>query len=279
MNKPKAYVSEAKKKIVRGLLSDIEKYPIIGLVNMENLPAPQLQKMKQTLRGKVELRMTKSSLIKIALKHSPKNLSPLADRIEGMPALLFTNENPFKLYKILSASKSAAPAKPGQKAPHDVTVPAGKTSFAPGPVIGELGQMGIKAGIEDGKVAIKQDKLLVKEGEVFSAKAAELLTRLNILPMEVGLNVIAVYEEGVIFDRKVLEVDEKQLIKDLQRLHNEAIAVAMHIGYISKDTITSLIGKAEREASALSDLQKIEKTLAKAEAEANALKEEIHIEQ
>lgn len=283
MNKPKAYVNNDKKKIVKELGSLIEKYPIIGVVNMENLPAPQLQKMRQSLRGKVEIRMTKSSLIKIALKNSSKNLLALAERIEGMPALIFTNDNPFKLYKTLSASKSPAPAKPGQKAPRDVIVPAGKTSFAPGPVIGELGQLGIKAGIEDGKVAIKQDKLLVKEGEIFTQKAAEILTRLGIMPMEVGLNVVAVFENGTIFDKKILEVDEKQYIKDLQRLHSEAMNLAIKIAYASKDTINLLLSKAHREATAVADSKDIltsenlNKILAKAEAEAHNLKEKAHI--
>ncbi|KHO52826.1 MAG: Ribosomal protein L10 [archaeon GW2011_AR17] len=204
MNKPKAYVSDAKKQVVKSLAKQIAEYPIIGLVDMENLPAMQLQKMKQSLRGKVVIVMTKKRLIQYALKQSPKGLGDLATKIRGMPALIFTKENPFKLYKTLSASKSPAPAKQGQIAPRDVIVPAGKTNFAPGPIIGELGQLGIKAGIEDGKVAIKQDKLLVKEGEVFTQKVAETLTRLNILPMEVGLNVVAVFENGTIFDRKVL---------------------------------------------------------------------------
>ncbi|HIH15008.1 MAG TPA: 50S ribosomal protein L10 [Nanoarchaeota archaeon] len=284
MNKPKAYVSDAKKQVVKSLAKQIAEYPIIGLVDMENLPAMQLQKMKQSLRGKVVIVMTKKRLIQYALKQSPKGLGDLATKIRGMPALIFTKENPFKLYKTLSASKSPAPAKQGQIAPRDVIVPAGKTNFAPGPIIGELGQLGIKAGIEDGKVAIKQDKLLVKEGEVFTQKVAETLTRLNILPMEVGLNVVAVFENGTIFDRKVLEIDEKIYLANLIQSHTEAMNLAIKIGYASKDTITVLLSKAQREAIALADSkdiltsENVNKLLAKAEAQANAIKNKAHIE-
>jgi len=284
MNKPKAYVSDKKKQTVKELQVLIQDYPIIGLVDMENLPAPQLQVMKKSLRGKVVIRMTKGRLIQLALKASPKGLGEFAARARGMPALIFTKENPFKLYKTLSASKSAAPAKAGQKAPKDIIILAGKTPFAPGPVIGELGQLGIKAGIEEGKVAIKQDKLLVKEGDVISGKQAEILTRLSIFPMEVGLNVVAVFENGVIFDRKVLEIDEKQYIADLQRLHTEAMNLAVKIGYASKDTITVLISKAHRDATALADgkdimtSENVSRLLAKADAQANALKKKAHIE-
>ncbi|MBI2112759.1 50S ribosomal protein L10, partial [Candidatus Woesearchaeota archaeon] len=37
---------------------------------------------------------------------------------------------------MLEKNKSNAPAKPGQVAPKDITVKAGATSFAPGPIIG-----------------------------------------------------------------------------------------------------------------------------------------------
>ncbi|MBS3072259.1 50S ribosomal protein L10 [Candidatus Pacearchaeota archaeon] len=253
MSKPKAYVNEKKIIAVKNLSADIEKYKIIGLVDMENLPAPQLQKMKQSLRGKVEIRMTKKNLIKYALMNSKRDLSGLTEKIRGMPALLLTNENPFKLYKIVSASKSAAPAKAGQRAPRDIIIPAGKTPFAPGPVIGELGQLGIKTGIEDGKIVIKQDKLVANEGDVLNLKLCGLLTRLNIQPMEIGLNIVAVYENGVIFDRKVLDIDEKVYISNLKQLHNEAMNLAVKIKYTTKDTIKVMIQKAHREAEAVKD--------------------------
>ncbi len=278
MTKPKAYVSEAKKQVIKDLAQHMQEYPIIGLVDMENLPAMQLQKMKKSLRGKVVITMAKKRLIQLALKQSPKGLTELAKHTRGMPALLFTKENPFKLYKTLSASKSAAPAKAGQVSPRDIIVPAGKTAFAPGPIIGELGQLGIKAGIEDGKVAIKQDKLLVKEGEVFTQKIADTLTRLGIQPMEIGLNVVAVFENGVVFDRSVLEIDEKVYLTNLIQAHTEAMNLAVKIAYASKDTITVLLSKAQRDAVALADgkdimtSDNVNKLLAKAEAQANALK-------
>ncbi len=282
--KPKAHVNEKKKAIYKELTQLLQKYAVVGLVNMENLPAPQLQKMKQTLRGKVDIRMTKGRLIKLALQQSTKpRLPDLVGRMTGMPALVLTNENPFKLYKTLNASKSPAPAKAGQKAPRDVIVPAGKTPFAPGPIIGELGQLGIKAGIEEGKVAVKQEKLLVREGDVFEPKVAEVLTRLNILPMEVGLNIVAVWENGTIFDRKTLAIDEKAFMEDLKRLHAEALSLAVHVAYTSKDTITLLLGKAHREASGLADSQDIltsenvKRLLAKADAQANAVKEKANV--
>src|SRR3989338_3340595 len=189
-----AHVAEYKKKIVENIVSLAREYPIIGAVNMENLPAPQLQAIRVQLRGKVDLVMTKKRLMKIALeqlKNEKKGIEKMAEYLIGMPALIFTKENPFKLSRMLQKGKISAPAKAGQTAPKDIYVNKGPTPFAPGPIIGELGMIGIKTSVEAGKVAVKEDSLVVKKGEKIKPKAAEVLTRLGIEPMEAGLDLIA----------------------------------------------------------------------------------------
>ena len=65
---PKAqHIAEYKKETVKDIIRLIEKYPIIGAINMENMPAPQLQKMRQQIRANVVLRMTKRRLINLAI--------------------------------------------------------------------------------------------------------------------------------------------------------------------------------------------------------------------
>jgi len=284
MTKPKAFVSDEKKALVKEMTKLMDEYPIIGLVDMENLPAPQLQIMRQSLQGQVVIKMAKGRLIRKAIEKSSKdNIMALNEKIRGMPALLFTKDNPFKLFKTLQKSKSEAPAKAGQTAPKDVTIPEGKTPFAPGPIIGELGQLGIKTGVEDGKVAVKAPKLIIKEGEIFSDAVASILSRLSILPMEVGLNIVTVYENGVYFDRKTLDIDTDAYVSNLQMLHSEAFNLAIKIGYATPDTIKTLIRKAHSDASALADSQDIltkdnvGRILAKAEAQAEAVKNKAKI--
>ncbi|MEK6849845.1 MAG: 50S ribosomal protein L10, partial [Nanoarchaeota archaeon] len=159
MSKPQAHVAAAKKTEVKELISLFSKYPIIGIVNMEGLPSSQLGGLKKALRGKADLYMTKRRLMKIAIEEAKSKvpqLETIIPHLKGMPAFLFTKENPFALYKFLKKNKSPAPAKAGQESPRDITVPAGPTPFAPGPVISELAAVGIKAGVENGKVAVRQ---------------------------------------------------------------------------------------------------------------------------
>ena len=179
----KAHVSDKKKEVVKRLQKLIKENSIIGLLDMENLPARQLQIMKEKLREDVILLLSKKRLIKVAVdnvKGDKKGIEKLLEHFKGMPALLFTEKNPFELFKIIKRNKSSAPAKAGQIAPSDISVKEGPTPFAPGPIIGELGMIGIKTKIENNKIHITENSVIVKEGEEIKSNVAGILTRLGI---------------------------------------------------------------------------------------------------
>ena len=276
-----------KKEIVDALVKMINEYPIIGVVNMENLPAPQLQKMRAQLRGKFFITMTKRRLIKLAFeqtKSNKKGIEQLENNLGGMPALIFTKENPFKLSRTLQRNKSPAPAKAGQTAPRDIVVNKGPTPFAPGPIIGELAMVGIKSGVEGGKVAVKEDTVVAKAGEKIKPKVAEILTRLGVQPMEVGLDLVAVYENGIIYGREILSVDEKEYLSRLNNAARWAFNLAIEAGYATKSTIQVLLGKAHNDAKNLGVSQNIlekgiiESLLGKADSQMKSVKSTANLE-
>jgi len=255
-----AHVTESKKKKVKEMQELLQQYPIIGILNMENLPAAQLQTMRAELRDKVVFYMTKKTLIKLALEHAKKykpGIEKLEEYLSGMPCLLLTKESPFKLARTLQKSKAPAPAKSGQIAPRDIIIPAGPTPFAPGPVISELSNVGLNVGVVQGKVAIKEDSIIVHKGEKISQKVAEVLTRLDIKPMTVGLDLVVAYEGGVMYGKDVLEVDEAQFKANVEKAARGAFNLAFYITYATKDTITLLIGKAFNDAKGLGISQDI----------------------
>lgn len=284
--KAKAHVADYKKKVVQDLVKLFNEYPIVAAVNMENMPAPQLQRMRALLREKVVLIMTKRRLMLLAIesvKEKKKGIEQIVPHLKGMPAIIFTKENPFLLYKTISKNKSPAPAKAGQTAPRDIVVKAGPTTFAPGPIIGELGAAGIKTGVEGGKVAIKADSVVVREGQVIKPNVASILTRLGIEPMEIGLDITAVYEDGMIYTKNVLSVDEDELKAKICEAGQWAFNLAIEAGILNKDTTEFMIQKAFRdskavaiEANILADAV-IGEILAKAEAQVNSIKEEANI--
>ena len=220
---------------------------------MHGIPGPQIQSMRAGLRDHADLRMTKNNLILLALDEASKQkpgIEALKDDVHGQCALISTDLNPFKLFKQLEATKTAAPAKPGQHAPYDIVVPKGPTPFGPGPIIGELQKIGLPAAIDGGKIVIKKETTLVKEG--IPAEVAGMLPKLNILPMIVGMDLRAAFEEDTLYGKDVLDIPENYYSDMFATAAFNARALSMAIAFPTKETISALIAKAYREALGLS---------------------------
>ena len=247
----KAHVSDKKKQTVVELTKKLESGSIIGIIDLTNLPSAQFQKIKHKLRKDLNVIVAKKSLIKIAIenvKGSKKGIEKLEKYLEkSMPAILLTDKDAFKIAKMLDKNKSSTAAKPGQIAPKDLKVPEGPTPFAPGPIIGELGAAGIKASIEDGKVIIKEESTIVKKGEEITQKQADMLAKFGIEPMEIGLNIAAIYQNGDIFESDALSIDEAEYLNRIKAAASEALNLAVFVTYPTKETVEILLQKAERE--------------------------------
>ena len=275
-----AHVAAWKKDMVSELVQDMREYPVVAIVDMEGIPGQQIQSMRAGLRAHAKLKMTKDKLILLALDEIAKEkpgIADLKDAVHGQCAVVTTDIDSFKLFKKLEATKTAAPAKEGQLAPYDIVVPKGPTPFGPGPIIGELQKIGIPAAIEAGKIAVKKDTTLVKAGEPIPGPVAAMLPKLEILPMEVGMDLRAAYEDGVIYKRDVLNIPDDYYSTMFATAAHDALALGVSIAFPTKETIVPLIAKAFREtmglsiAAAIPTKENIDMLLAKADAQMLAI--------
>lgn len=257
-----------------------KKFSIIGVVDVQGLPAPQFQRIRGNIKKTAEIMIVKKNIINLVLSELEKShpgISALSEKMIGVVGLIFTNDNPFTLYKFVKKNKSSAPAKPGSIAPKEIIVPAGPTSFAPGPIIGELGALKIKAGISAGKVEIKADSPVAKEGDVISATLAGVLTRLGIEPMEVGLNIKAIYEGGTLYDRAILDVDEDAILNDIKSQALNCFKLSIGLKYYTKENISHFISTATNDSLGLGvgvaypAAETIGRLLSKASAQGNGV--------
>ncbi|MFO7872677.1 MAG: 50S ribosomal protein L10 [Candidatus Undinarchaeales archaeon] len=242
-------VPDWKKEKVDELADLIKEYSVVGVVDMKNFPSKQLVKVKKGLRETAKIKMSKKSLIQRALKKA--GVEELTDKLKGQPALIFTKENPFKLSKFIIKNKTNAPAKPGAEMPKDIVINAGETDFMPGPIVGELQKMGIKAAIEGGKVVIKEDSVIAEEGEEITKEQADLMKKLKIEPMEISLDLLAAYENGVVFGADVLKIDTEQTLSDVKSAYQKAFNLAFNVEYPTEQNIELFVQKAFRGAKAL----------------------------
>jgi len=275
---------EFKKEVVKKVEDMIKSSPIVGIVNVENLPMAQLQRMRKKLKDNVTIFMAKKRLIRLALENLKKEkegVEQLEPYLKGMPAIMITSENPFKLYSLIQKNKSKAAAKAGQEAPNDIVVSAGPTSFAPGPIISELGSFGLKTKVNAGKIEITEDKVVAKEGEVISADLAGFLVKMGIEPMEVGLDLKAVYEGGSVFTKDVLAIDEDEYFNNFTKAHQWAFNLAVEASIFTNETTELLLQKAFKESKAVALEGNIltdattEEILGKAEREMNSVSENV----
>lgn len=224
------------------------EYKLTGLVDMYGIPARQVQDIRRNLKGKAELRMTRNTLIEHAFSEIGAEIKDLGERLEGHSALIFTNENPFKLYSMLEKTKTKMAARPGETAPMDIVVPKGPTSFKPGPIVGELQQAGIPAAIEAGKVTIRETKTVVKEGQEINKKLADALAKLDVKPMDVGLLLQAAFYDGTVYEADVLAIDEVAFYNNIITAATQAFNLSLNAAIPTRDTASDLLTKAVREA-------------------------------
>jgi len=266
-----------KKDEVAEIKKNAKAYTLIGLVDMYGIPAQQVQQIRRNLRGRAVIKVTRNTLIKHAFEDIGGDVKDLSKYISGHSAIIFTNDNPFKLFKQLEKTKTRMAAKAGDKAPEDIVIEKGPTSFKPGPIVGELQQAGIPAAIEGGKVKIRETKTVVKKGAVISAKLAAILVKLDIKPMDVGLALQVAYHEGGIFEPSVLSVDETVILAQIQLAATQAFNLSVNESIPTKDTMEAILTKAVREArglaveAAIYEKDVIDAIIGKAHAESQAI--------
>lgn len=239
-----AHVAPWKKKEVQEIIELLKSNPVVGLANVDGIPSAQMQVMRKGLREDATIKISKNTLLALALKEagaSKQGIEALTSNIDGSTAIIATKMRPHRLYRRLESSKTKAPLKAGQKAPDDIRVAKGETPFKPGPIVGELQRAGIPAAIDAGKVVIKKDLVVLKAGETASQDLATMLTRLEIFPMTVGMDLKAVFEGGTVYSRDMLAVDETAR---LQQAHRQALNLAVFAAYPTKTSLPFLLSKA-----------------------------------
>lgn len=242
-------VNEQKLKTVDDLKKLADSYGVVGILNMHKMPAKQLFDIRNALAGEAKIRMAKSSLIKRAFQATgKKGLPELEKLLTGEVALIFTNENPFKLYNFLEKNKQPAAAKPGDITPIDIVIPAGPTQFAAGPVISEFQKAKVKTTVENGKITVKEDTVVAKAGTQLSKELTEFIMKFGIEPMKIGLDLVAMLDNGTVFGKDVLGVPAEEYLANMLMSYHKALNLSVNIGYPSKESVRIMIANAFRNA-------------------------------
>ena len=273
------------------LVSEIRElansYKTVGITRLSGISSSVLANIRKALRGTTVIKVAKNTLKRLALEeviNARPELEKVRPYLRDSIALIFSNENPFKLMKFFDRNRVDVAAKPGQIVQQEVWVSAGPTDFNPGPVISEFNSIGIKTSVQQGKVNIQKDVKILSPGDTVSDAQASIMSKLGLKPIRIGISLnFVVSEEGILYKEQDLLVDDTAILGQLKTAHQHALNLtiklgiptkenirillnsrnqaarnlALKIGYISKDTIGPLLAKANSQAMALSGLVKI----------------------
>lgn len=249
----KREIPKYKKEKVKELTKLIDSSDVVALVEMSKLPASQLQHIREKLRGRADILMSKKSLMNLALEaSSKKGIKEMTKFLDVMPAFLITTMDPFELSVTIDKEKVPSAPRKGDIAPEDIVVKAGPTPFAPGPIIAELSELGLKTKVDAGKLAVIRDTVVAKEGDEINDKLAAILKRLEIKPMKVGLKLVAVCEKGDIYSGDVLTVSQEEYMEKISLAYRSAFNIAFNMKFVTEETVVPLLSQGKTEAWNLS---------------------------
>jgi large subunit ribosomal protein L10 len=250
---PSQQVLEEKSSEVQAIKEILKEYKSVGIASLQKVRASQLQELKKSMKGQVYLRVLKNTLVKLAIEElNQEQLKKLEEYLEGSNVFLFTDLNPFKLALMLEKGKVKTFAKANDIAAEDIVVPSSNTGQPPGPVISQLNAVGLPTRIENGSVWVSKDTLVVCKGEPINDRLAGVLSKLGIKSVELGLSMRAVYDNGMMINGDQLKVDVAATKRSVEVSNQEAFALALEIGYATKETIQPLLQRAHQKAVSLS---------------------------
>lgn len=243
-------IPETKKETVKELSNLIKSKKTVLIASIKNLPGSQFQEISKKLRRKAVVKVPKKNLIFRAIDSAEgEEIKKLKDEITDSVAILFSDLDSYELAGELMENKTPSKAKAGQEAPEDIQVEAGPTDLVPGPAISELGSLGIQIEIKDGKINIKEPRVIAKAGEKIKQNAADVMSKLDIKPFSVGFIPVSAFDtkDGKLYLE--IKIDKEGTLKELKSAYGRALPFAVSIGYTSKDTIKFLISKAGVQAN------------------------------
>jgi len=257
----------------------LRKYRYLVVVDITGIPAPPLHELRRKLRERgALLKVVKNRVFLKAVERVRGELAaPLGVKLRGQNAVIFTNENPFLLILFLREYRMRRKAKPGDIATSDIVVPAGNTGIAPGPTMSLFGKLRIPIRVVEGSIWVASDTVVARKGDVISPELAELLTKLNLKPIELTIQAKLVAVDGSVVSVDEVELEPDRYVQLIRDACSSALNLALNACLPIPEVVPALLMRARVEAEALATAlalpipEVVERSIARAWREAVTL--------
>lgn len=216
-------------------------YSKLFVVEIDNVGSKQLQDTRKVLRDRAEILMGKNTMMRKCLKdymeENPESpVEQLIDCCRGNVGFVFTNHDLGEIREVLESNTRPAPAKVGTVAPQDVMVEKGPTGCDPGQTA-FFQTLQISTKITRGQIEMVNDTHLITAGDKVTASQAALLKKLNIEPFSYGMVLKKVYDNGSLFDAKVLEITDDVLAAQFCEALGVLASLSLAAGYPTQASV------------------------------------------
>lgn len=232
-------IVDKKVAFMNKLIQLVKAHKKILIFNADNVGAYQMQKVRMALRGVATMIMGKNTLIRKAFRDNMEDIPALKEllpHVRGNVGFVFTNEDVGEIRTKMEELKQPAAARQGQISDVRVVVPAGNTGMEPTKT-SFFQALNIPTKITRGSVDIISDYTLLEPGDKVGASQAALLQMLDIQPFSFGLKVHIVYDDGSLYDAKILDLTAEDKRKKFMEGVNRVAAVGLSTGIANEASV------------------------------------------
>jgi large subunit ribosomal protein LP0 len=233
----------------------LAEYSKLFVVEIDNVGSKQLQMTRIGLRGKGEVLMGKNTMMRKVIREfvaeNPGTpVAKLEECCRGNVGFVFCNGSLGEVREILESNTRPAPAKVGAIAPTKVVVPKGPTGCDPGQTA-FFQTLQIATKITKGQIEMVNDTELIEVGEKVTASQAALLQKLGIEPFTYGMILRKVYDNGSLFDAKVLDITDDVLAAKFAEALSALASLSLVLGYPTQASVPHSIVNAYKTVLAI----------------------------
>lgn len=218
------------------------------VVEVDNVGSGQLQNTRKGLRGRAEILMGKNTMMRKCIREFVEEnpgspIGQLEALCRGNVGFVFTNSDLAEVRNVIESNVRPAPARVGAIAPVDVIVSKGPTGCDPGQT-NFFQTLQISTKITKGQIEMTNDTHLISIGEKVTASQAALLQKLGIEPFTYGMALKSVYDNGSLFDAKVLDITDDVLATKFASAVSALASISLALGYPTQASVPHSISNA-----------------------------------
>lgn len=238
-------VNAEKEAYAQKLNKLLDTYKKVMFCTLDNVRSQQLHDVRRGLRGKGIILMGKKTMQKkiITMRGNAENATPLdknlkellvdQNMLSGNLALLFTNSDVTEVYDVCAKHRVQAPARVGAVSPVEVIIQAGNTGLEPTQT-GFFQALNIATKISKGTVEIVADKKVLSVGDKVDSSTAALLQKLKISPFFYSVEIVSMWEGGVLFTKEDLSVTDASIEASIMSGISNMTALSLGSGVLTE---------------------------------------------